>query len=37
MSDLMDLYLIDVPKDKKGRVHYFVDRIEIEAKKPVSV
>lgn len=36
MDDLIDAYLSYMPLDEKGRVHYYVDRIEIEAIKPVS-
>lgn len=36
MEDLVDKYLSYMPTDEKGYVHYFVDRIEIEAQKPLS-
>lgn len=33
MEDLVDIYLSYMPIDEQGYVHYYVDRIEIEAQK----
>ncbi len=35
MRDLLDSYTKYMPEDENGYVHYFVDRIEIEAQKPL--